>query len=64
MYGVLERPGGLFAQVLAANGVAVISGLACGIDAAAHEGALRGKERRLPCLAAAWISAIRNRITR
>ncbi len=32
-----------FAQVLAANGVAVISGLACRIDAAAHEGALREK---------------------
>ena len=32
-----------FAQVLAANGVAVISGLACGIDAAAHAGALRGQ---------------------
>lgn len=30
-----------FAQVLAANGVAVISGLACGIDAAAHEGTAR-----------------------
>lgn len=54
-----------FAQVLAANGVAVISGLACGIDAAAHEGALRGKGKTFaPCLAAAWISAIRNRITR
>lgn len=53
-----------FAQVLAANGVAVISGLACGIDAAAHEGHCAERERRLPCLAAAWISAIRNRITR
>ena len=45
-----------FAQVLAANGVAVISGLARGHCAE--------RERRLPCLAAAWISAIRNRITR
>jgi len=31
-----------FAQDLAASGVCVISGLALGIDAAAHEGALRG----------------------
>lgn len=53
-----------FAQVLAANGVAVISGLACGIDAAAQRGHCAERERRLPCLAAAWISAIRNRITR
>lgn len=41
-----------FAQVLAANGVAVISGLACGIDAAAHEGALRGKGKTF---ARAWL---------
>ena len=39
-----------FAQVLAANGVAVISGLACGIDAAAHEGALRGKGKTFAVL--------------
>ena len=39
-----------FAQVLAANGVAVISGLACGIDAAAHEGALRGNGRTFAVL--------------
>ena len=32
---------GYFAQVLAANDVQIISGLALGIDAAAHEGALR-----------------------
>ena len=38
------------AQVLAANGVAVISGLACGIDAAAHEGALRGKGKTFAVL--------------
>lgn len=30
-----------FAQVLAASHIAIISGLACGIDAAAHEGALK-----------------------
>ena len=34
--------------MLAANGVAVISGLACGIDAAAHEGA--GTMQRANCL--------------
>ena len=39
-----------FAQVLAANGVAVISGMACGIDAAAHEGALRGKGKTFAVL--------------
>ena len=39
-----------FAQVLAANGVAVISGLACGIDAAAHERALRGKGKTFAVL--------------
>lgn len=39
-----------FAQVLAANGVAVISGLACGIDAAAHEGALRGNGKTFAVL--------------
>ena len=39
-----------FAQVLAANGVAVISGLACGIDAAAHEGVLRGKGKTFAVL--------------
>ena len=50
-----------FAQVLAANGVAVISGLACGNAGSVLQCAER--ERRLPCLAAAWISAIRNRIT-
>ena len=43
-----RRP--FFAQVLAANGVAVISGLACGIDAAAHEGALRGKGKTFAVL--------------
>ena len=36
--------------MLAANGVAVISGLACGIDAAAHEGALRGKGKTFAVL--------------
>ena len=39
-----------FAQVLAANGVAVISGLACGIDAAAHEGALKGHGKTIAVL--------------
>lgn len=54
-----------FAQVLAANGVAVISGLACGIDAAAHEGALRGKGKDVcPVLGCGVDIAIRNRITR
>ena len=44
-----------FAQVLAANGVAVISGLACGIDAAAHEGALRGKGKTFAVLGCGYL---------
>lgn len=31
-----------YARVLSAHGIQVISGLACGIDSSAHEGALRG----------------------
>ncbi len=50
MYGVRKSQAAFFAQVLAANGVAVISGLACGIDAAAHEGALRGKGKTFAVL--------------
>ena len=37
-----QRAAGEFAQVLAENGVAVISGLARGIDSCAHRGALDG----------------------
>lgn len=40
-----------FAQVLAANGVQIISGLALGIDGAAHEGALQGGEKTFAVLA-------------
>lgn len=40
-----------FAQVMAQNGVQVISGLALGIDGAAHEGALHGRGRTFAVLA-------------
>ena len=37
------------AQALADQGICIVSGLARGIDAAAHEGALKGKTSKTPC---------------
>jgi DNA processing protein len=40
-----------FAENLAASGICIVSGLALGIDAAAHEGALRGAQQTMATVA-------------
>lgn len=47
-YGV--RMAGMLAEQLAARGIAIVSGMATGIDAAAHEGAMRAKGQTLAVL--------------
>jgi DNA processing protein len=50
------------AMFLANYGVTVVSGLARGVDAIAHQAALKGGDGRLQCLAAAWTGSTRPKI--
>ena len=52
-----------FSKALAAEGVQIISGLAAGIDGAAHKGALKAGQPTFGVLGAESISAIRQSTT-